>query len=167
MNQKKVGGLLILLSLTLGGILLVIMNEFYEKNLELGCFQNPACKEVESSLSISHLGIGVLSFILALGFYMVVFNKGEEEVLKRLEEEKNKQVQKDKFSIMLKMLNANEQTVLRAIKEQDGITQSTLVFRTGLSRSMVSEILKSFEAKNIIKKKKTGKTYSLHILEVF
>ena len=64
-------------------------------------------------------------------------------------------------------MDANEQKVLKAVKEQDGITQSTLKFRTDLSKSKVSQILTDFEKKHLITRELKGKTYSVHLMDNF
>ena len=165
MNTKKLGVIFLIIGIVVTLILISMVTGLYQSSNELGCFQNENCSRIESSLSIVHIAFGVVGFILALGIYILIFYKGEESILKRLEETKNNDVSKEKFNIMLKMLDDNEKKVLKAIKEQDGIQQSTLVIRTGLSRSKVSEILKGFEAKNLIKRKNKGRTMSVFLTE--
>ena len=91
------------------------------------------------------------------------FYKGEKEVLKQLEDEKKRQIHTERLNIMLMMLDPLEQRIFKAVIEQDGIEQNTLTLRTNLSRSKVSEVLKSFEEKNLIKRKKKGKTLQIFI----
>ena len=38
-------------------------------------------KKIETSLSIIHLAFGVFGFLFALGFYLLVFSKGEEAIV--------------------------------------------------------------------------------------
>ena len=76
-------------------------------------------------------------------------------------------IEHDKFGLILKSMDANEQKVLKAVKEQDGITQSTLKFRTDLSKSKVSQILTDFEKKHLITRELKGKTYSVHLMDNF
>ena len=64
-------------------------------------------------------------------------------------------------------MDDNERKVLKAIKEQEGITQSTLKFRTDLSKAKVSQILTDFEKKHLIKRESKGKTYSVYLTENF
>ena len=116
---------------------------------------------------MSHIAIGFVSFIFALGFYLLFFNKGEEAILKRLEQEKNTKLQEDKFNVVLKIMDDNEKNVINAVKEQDGITQTTLRYRTDLSKAKISQILTDFEKKNIIRRIQKGKTYSVHLIQNF
>ncbi|QQG39278.1 MAG: winged helix-turn-helix transcriptional regulator [Candidatus Woesearchaeota archaeon] len=64
---------------------------------------------------------------------------------------------------MLKFLDENERKVLKVIKDEEGISQSSLRFRTNLSKATVSQILSSFEKKGIVKREVEGKTYSVYL----
>ena len=56
---------------------------------------------------------------------------------------------------------------MSAVKEQDGITQTTLRFRTDLSKAKISQILTDFEKKNLIKREEKGKTYAVYLTQNF
>ena len=101
--------------------------------MELGCMpQKEGCIEIESSLSITHIGVGVIVAALTLGLYMILFSKGEKEILERLEREKNMKLNDDKFAILLRAFDEHEQKVLHEIKEQPGIEQNTRRLKTDL-----------------------------------
>ena len=95
------------------------------------------------------------------------FSTSEEAILRRLEEEKNMKLQEDKFELVLKGMDENEKKVLKAIREQNGITQSTLKFRADLSKAKISQVLTDFERKNLIRREEKGKTYELFLSESF
>ena len=133
----------------------------------LQCYPTNECQRVESLLGLSHIAVGLISFIGALGIYLLFFSTSEEAILKRLEEEKSIKLEQNKFDFVLKAMDDNEQKVLKAIKEQEGITQSTLKFRTDLSKSKVSQILTDFEKKNLVKRELKGKTYAVYLAENF
>ena len=76
-------------------------------------------------------------------------------------------LEQDKFELILKAMDDNEKKVLKAIKEQEGITQSTLKFRTDLSKAKISQILTDFEKKNLVRRELKGKTYAVHLIENF
>lgn len=167
MESKKLGFLIIGMSIVLGFIMFSFMNKLSFQEEQLHCNPTGECKQVNSLLGLSHIAIGFISFILALGFYLLFFNRGEEAILKRLEEEKDTKLQEDKFGVVLKILDENEKKIINAIKDQDGITQTTLRYRTDLSKAKISQVLGDFEKKNLIKRIQKGKTYSVHLIMGF
>ncbi len=97
MENKKLGILLIVISLVVGGMFFYYSSNLANQGRELGCYPNEDCVGIERALSFSHIAVGVFSFILALGFYLIFFNKTEKAILNKLEEDKNKQVEENKF----------------------------------------------------------------------
>ena len=165
MNNKKLGITIIAISILVGIIVFIYNSQINEYRIKEGCAPtNEDCTQMESWLTLSHFAIGLLFGILSLGFYLIFFSKGEEEILKRLEDEKKDKINEGKFNIMLSMLDPVEQRVLKAIKEQNGITQQTLRIRNDISKAKLSQILTNFEKKNIIKRVKKGKTLEVHLI---
>ncbi len=158
MENKKLGLLLIVISILIGGIFIYYTSILSEQSREIGCFEKPDCIPLERGLSISHFAIGIFSFMFALGFYLLFFNKTDEKIMKRLEDEKNQRINDEKFNIILMALDSYEKKVLKAIKEQDGITQNTLRLRTDMSKAKLSYVLQELEKRNLIKRNKKGKT---------
>ncbi len=167
MENKKLGFVILSISLLASVLAFGFMGVLGRQTSALQCYPTNECQRVESLLGLSHLAIGLISFIGALGIYLLFFSTGEEAILKRLEEEKSMKIGQDKFELILKAMDENEKKVLKAIKEQEGITQSTLKFRTDLSKSKVSQILTDFERKNLVKREIKGKTYSVYLAENF
>ena len=244
METKKLGFLIIGMSIVLGFIIFNFMDSLSLQSNKMQCNPTHECKQINSVLGVSHIAIGFLAFIFALGFYLLFFNKDEKEILEKygfnnpnsinnmnslnnnpinnsnnnintlnnnpiiknfndknnnsLNNNKliknlnyqnnnplisniNNQVnnlikegqinttyqENDKFSLLLRPLDDSQKKVLMAIKEQEGITQSTLRFRTDLSKSKVSQILTDFEKKNLVERKAKGKTYSVFLAENF
>ena len=99
----------------------------------------------------------------ALGIYLVFFEKSQKAIISTLEQQKQIQVGEEKFDILLKGLNQDEQKVLKAVKEQDGITQQTLRLRTDLHKSKLSIVLDGLEKKGLIAKVQKGKTNQIYL----
>jgi len=158
MENKKLGLLLIVIGVLVGGIFIYYNSTLSEQSKEMGCFDNKDCFAIERGLSISHFAIGIFSFILALGFYLLFFNKTDEKIMKRLEDEKNKKIANEKFEWILKALDDHEKKVLKAVREQGGITQNTLRLRTNMSKAKLSYVLQELEKRNLVKRVKKGKT---------
>ena len=167
MENKKLGMVILSISAAAAVLSFGFMGILGRQTTALQCYPTNECQRVESLIGLSHIAVGLISFIGALGIYLLFFSTSEEAILRRLEEEKNMKIDHDKFGLIMKAMDDNEQKVLKAIKEQEGITQSTLKFRTDLSKAKVSQILTSFEKKHLIKRELKGKTYSVHLMENF
>ena len=163
MENKKLGILLIIISLIVGGVFIYFTTNLSKQSQELGCFDKKGCLVIERGLSISHIAIGIFSFILALGFYLLFFNKTEKAIMEKLEKEKDEKIDNAKFEMLFKALDSYEQKVIRAIKEQDGITQNTLRLRVNMSKAKLSYVLQELEKRELIKRIKKGKTLAIHL----
>ncbi len=163
MENKKLGIILIIISILVGGIFVMYSINLSENSKEEGCFPNENCLVIERSLTINNFAIGVLSFILALGFYLIFFNKTEKAILDKLESEKNQKIEDMKFDILLKALDPFEQKVIRAVREQPGITQNTLRIKTDMSKAKLSYVLQELERRGIVKRAEKGKTLEIYL----
>ena len=167
MENKKLGFVILSISVVASVVAFGFMGLLGRQTTALQCYPTNECQRVESLMGLSHIAVGLISFIGALGIYLLFFSTSEDAILKRLEEEKNMKIEEDKFGLVLKVMDENEQKVLKAIKEQEGITQSTLKFRTDLSKAKISQILTGFEKKRLIKRELKGKTYAVYLMENF
>ncbi len=163
MENKKLGILMVTISLIFFVFLIYFSNNLSVKYNELGCNSSEECVEVGKLFSFTNLSFGFFGFMLALGFYLLFFNKTDEKIMKRLEDEKNNKIGEEKFEIILKALGDYEKRVLKAVKEQDGITQSTLKLRTNMSKAKLSYVLQELEKRNLIKRIPEGKTLKVFL----
>ena len=167
MENKKLGFVVLSISIVASIVAFGFMGVLGKQTSALQCYPTNECQRVESLLGLSHIAVGLISFIGALGIYLLFFSTSEEAIMKRLEEEKQMKIEQNKFDLILKAMDDNERKVLTAIREQEGITQSTLKYRTDLSKAKVSQILTDFEKKHLIKREAQGKTYSVYLAENF
>ncbi|MEK6943276.1 MAG: hypothetical protein AABX00_04400 [Nanoarchaeota archaeon] len=167
MENKKLGLLILAISIAAGVLSFSFMGLLNKQTTSLQCYPTQECQRVESLIGLSHLAVGLISFIGALGVYLLFFSTSEEAIMKRLEQEKDMKIGEGKFELVLKGLDENEKKVIKAIREQEGITQTTLKFRTDLSKAKVSQILTDFEKKHLIQREAKGKTYSVYLMDNF
>jgi len=167
MINKKIGYFLIIFAISLFGILVVITGALRTESEILGCFERPECEYIDTSLSLTHFAFGIIGFVLALGVYLIFFYTGEKEILQRLEEQKNHEIESKRFEILLSALDEFEGKLLSLVKEEDGVAQNSLVLRSNLSKSKVSEVLKSLESKNLIKRQKKRKNNYVFLSKSF
>src|SRR3989344_3972135 len=149
MENKKLGILMVVISLIFFLFLIYFNMKLSENSSKSECNPTEECKAIESIFTITHIGFG---------FYLLFFNKTEERIFKRLEDDKNKKINEEKFEIILKALDDYEKKVLRAVKEQDGITQNTLRLRTNMSKAKLSYVLQELEKRNLVRRIPKGKT---------
>ncbi len=163
MENKKIGIVILTISVLLLLVFVVLINSLNQEAEALGCFEKTGCKSIETSLSIVHFAFGAFGFLFSLGFYLIFFSKGDKAIIKRLEEDTKKRLGEEKFSILLQGLNPFEQRVIKAVREQPGVTQNTLRLRTNTSKAKLSQILKDLEKKNLIKREKERKTLAIYL----
>lgn len=163
MENKKLGVLLLVISLIFGFFLIYYNLNMGEKSVELGCNVPEGCENVQQLLTITNMGFGFFGFMLALGFYLLFFNKTEERIMKRLEEQKINQIEEERFFIILKALDEYEKRVMQLVREQDGITQNTLRLRANLSKAKLSYVLQELEKRGLVKRIPKGKTLEIHL----
>lgn len=167
MNHKKIGVLILVLAIILLGIFLFVIQSLNQQIQTLGCFADPSCKQVETSLSIVHFAFGIFGFLFSLGFYLLVFSKGEEAIVKRLEADTSRKLDVEKFTILLKGLDEYEKKILSTVREQNGITQQTLRLRTNFSKAKLSQVLSTLEKKGLVRREKDKKTLAVYLTHEF
>jgi uncharacterized membrane protein len=70
---------------------------------------------------------------------------------------------KKNLDVLKRALNEDEKALIEMISETEGVTQDSIRFKTGFSKSKVSTLLSEMEKKDIIIREKLGRTYKLFI----
>ena len=179
MNQRYLGVILIVISV-LSGVTTYVVYKQEQQTLNIlleekgTCFlEDGTCVHEQANTSFFVLSlISLALFILAL--YLLIFDRAQRliqdhhlEVSNALAKAKQHEREKDEFSSFLEAFDETEQTILKAIRQQEGITQSTLQYKTGLSKTRLSLILRALEEKNIVARKLTGKTKKIFLKKTF
>lgn len=165
MNNKTLGVILIILSLLIG-ISFGVYKYQAEKDIRSRLLPGGECPRegpcphalLNQLVFPTYIILILLVSLLSLGFYLIFFEKSEKAILKEIKEVKKKEKADEKFRVLLSALNDEEKKVMKAVKEQEGIMQSTLRFRTDMSKSKLSAVLKGLEKKNLVKRVQKGKT---------
>lgn len=166
MDNKKLGVILIGTCVLLAIIVLAFDKQLTE-HMETTCEcedmkDNAFCPMNGQAHWQTYAGLILTTAIAALGVYLIFFEKSQKEIVSALKKQKQIKVNEEKFSILLKGLDKDEQKVLKAVKEQDGITQQTLRLRADLHKSKLSIVLDGLEKKNLIKRVAKGKTKQVY-----
>lgn len=166
MDNKKLGIIVIALSILVGLIIWGFHNQIIklsEENCSCStCKTGDVCKADKFS-PLWTGGLAVIFTFFSLGVYLLFFEKSHQTLVKKIEEDKFRITQDEKFNYILLGLNEDEKKVLSAVKEQDGITQQTLRLRTNLHKSKLSILVGILEQKGLIKKVKKGKTNQIFL----
>lgn len=180
MNQKQLGLVLIIVGVVLA--LLVLILKLQIDNVYIADYseEHGTCITPEGTclhtqtLVYSFIAWGISLAVLLLGIYLFFFDTTQQRLLEQnamiaeaLKAARKKTGTQEKFDSFLAGFSEDEQNVLRAVHAQDGILQSTLRFRTSLSKSMLSHVLAELERKNIVARKPKGKSKEVFLKKKF
>ncbi len=161
MDPKKVGGVLFVLGVILLVVFVFSFQSMSEKSEQLGCFQEEDCLPVVKTFTWVHIGFGVFGFVLALGFYMFFFAKGDKALLDHLDKREASLEGEEKLAVLMLGLDEFEKKVVSEVRKQSGITQSTLRLRADMSKAKLSQVLGGLEKKGLIKREQQKKTLAV------
>ena len=163
MDNKKLGIALVIFCIFIAIIFFSFKSQIAKIN-EAGCTcavmeEGGVCTADQYHIGIiDYVSLALIFSMLALGIYLIFFEKSQKAIISTLEKQKHIQAEDEKFNILLKGLNKDEQTIIKAVKDQDGITQQTLRLRTDIHKSKLSILLDGLEKKGLIARKEKGKT---------
>lgn len=170
MDNKKLGIILMVSSVAMLALLAIIRGSIisaYQPEIDRYILAGESCPsdpelcphEQRSQAQIPLFIAGAfLVGVMALGAYLIFFEKSQKEIISALKKEKHIQTEDEKFGILLKGLSADEQKIINAVREQDGITQQTLRLRADMHKSKLSIVLDGLEKKGLVKRVAKGKT---------
>ena len=169
MDNKKLGVIILIAGFVIASIIFgvkinhdIVVSKIVSQ--QGTCFlKDGTCLHEDKNLWMYIAGWIFSAAIIALGIYLVVFEKSQKAIISTLEKQKQVQEDDEKFEILLKGLDEDEKKVIKAVREQDGITQQTLRLRTDLHKSKLSIVLDSLESKGLIKRVPEGKTNKVFI----
>mgnify|MGYP001609657410 CR=1 FL=1 len=177
MNQKQIGVIVLSFAVILGVIFLFVnlqQNMYIEQLIAARggecILDDGTCLHADRNWLVFYGGGALAVALLTLGMYLIFFDKTQKilmqqhtEVASALQDAKGR----DEFKAFLSGFSEEEKKVLEQVKEQEGITQSTLRYKTGMSKTSLSLLLKQLEEKGIISRKESGKTNEVYLQKKF
>ncbi len=177
MNQKQIGIILLIVGILSAMFVYVVKvreDTYIEAIIEAqggSCYlDDGTCLHEDRNYTPLIIGTIVALALILLGVYLLIFDRTQKalaqqnvQIAEALKTAKKEEDVKGKFDAFLSGFSAEEQKVLRAVHEQDGILQSTLRYRTGQSKATLSLLLKGLEEKNVISRKASGKTNKVYL----
>ncbi len=176
MEQKKIGVILIIIGIVIGGFVYLAklrednyINEIIKETNS--CYlTDGTCLHEDRDWTLHVIGwvmsFGLILFGIYIGFIdktQKVLYEHQKKVSKALYDAKTK----DEFKAYISAFNDDEKRILKAVHEQDGIKQATLRFRTGMSKTALSLLLKNLEERKVISRKAAGKTNEVFLVKRF
>ena len=179
MDNKKIGIIIICTGLLFGVILVILslqinaLTAFLMQQSGGNCFVNGKCVHEQNTFPLI-FGAVFVALTISFGLYLIYFAKktqdfegAQRDMLETIKSSKNEELKGERFNILLGGLDEFEKKVLIAVKEQDGISQSTLKYRTDLTKSKLSMVLAQLEKKGLVSKVKKGKTNDIFLKKAF
>lgn len=162
MKNKYVGYLIIAVTLIFGFIV-YSYKITAEKVMGLSCSEGSQCSMSQGIIFLTNVSIALMALLILMGIYLVLFSRDEVVVHRQIIRKESKLNGEKKFDIIMSALNEDEKKVITAVKEQEGITQSTLKFRTDFSKAKLSIVLSDMEKRGLIVREPEGNTYKVYL----
>ena len=177
MNQKQIGIMLIIIGVIIAGFTFIAKIR-EDKQIETiitlqggSCYlPDGTCLHEDRDYTLYIIGFVVSAAILVLGIYLIFFNRTEKMIEKQATELKKELSESKKikeFDAFLSGFTDDEKKVVEAVHNQEGILQSTLRYKTGMSKTGLSLLLKSLEERGIITRTEEGKSNKVFLKKKF
>jgi uncharacterized membrane protein len=180
MNQKQIGVIVLVIGILLAVFVFVLKAkedaEIHGVIEDTGsCYlEDGTCLHEEQDWTMYVIGWILSAALIILGVYLIFFDKTQQKLAEHqrkvssaLRQAKKEDTGKEKFKAFLAGFDGDTRNVIKAVKEQDGIKQSTLRYRTGMSKTGLSLMLKELEKKGFVSRKKSGKTNQVFLRKRF
>lgn len=118
-----------------------------------------------ASLLLTEESLSILRYRLTLSFIAGIAAGALFYMWAKPEEAQERRGLDKSYAILERALSEDEALLLEIIRENEGITQDSLRFRTGFSKSKVSALLLNLEKKGIITRERLGRTYKVFIAD--
>lgn len=158
-RERIIGAILIITAIAIFGLCIVVqdaLSSAADQVLAVGgdCTAGGTCLHEQA---VNYVLIGAIPSLIVLlsGVYLSFFLE-----VSKYKQSRNKD---EEFELIMKGLPAEEQEVLRAVRKDDGVTQSTLKYRVSMSKSKLSQTLSELEERELLSRSPKGKTKAIHL----
>ena len=142
------------------GIIISLFNKALNEIVATSCTEGLSCPMWKSIAFQTNVSIGIMSFVVLIGIYLIFFGKEVQTVTKTVKEQINpKNITKDNYKKIIDNLTDDEKAVFEKVIESEGTAfQSDLVDKTQFHKVKVTRILDKLEGKGLIERKRRGMT---------
>jgi hypothetical protein len=160
--KNRIAGFIIIGIAALIGFVIFSFNRALTNIVSTSCSHGTTCPMWGSINFQTNVGIGIMSFIVLIGLYLIFFGK-EEKIVTRLKKIKEqiepKKITKENYKKIMNGLSSDEKLILgKVIDSQGTIFQSDVVNKTKFPKAKVTRILDKLEGKGLVERKRRGMT---------
>ncbi len=155
LRRRTVGYLIIGIAALIGAIIYAF-NRALTDIVNATCDHGASCSMWASIRFQTTVSLAIMTAILLIGLYFVVF--GERQQQKREAEEARK-FSTERYEALKKTLSKAEDDLMKRVVAADGtIFQSALGEQTGMTKVKVTRLLDKLEGRGLIERKRRGMT---------
>ena len=170
MEIKYLGGGVVIIGLILLGVLYGfylqenMYIEAYTENNAGSCFTDEGiCLHADRSYLLYIIGGSLSLMLVGVGSYMFLYGTTQKRYNDNIVNALHEVKAHDAFTAFLAGFTDDEQAILKVVKKQEGIKQSTLRYKTGIAKAKLSLLLKSLEGRGVISHQVVGKTNQVYM----
>jgi uncharacterized membrane protein len=160
--KNRIAGFIIIGIAALIGFVIFSFNRALTNIVNASCSHGSSCPMWGTINFETNISIGIMSFVVIIGLYLIFFGK-EEKIVTRLKKIKEqvepKKITKENYKKIMNGLSSDEKLVLgKVIDSQGTIFQSDVVNKTKFPKAKVTRILDKLEGKGLVERKRRGMT---------
>jgi uncharacterized membrane protein len=160
--KNRIAGFIVIGIAALIGFVIFSFNRALTNIVNTSCSHGSSCPMWGTINFETNISIGIMSFVVIIGLYLIFFGK-EEKIVTRLKKIKEqvepKKITKENYKKIMNGLNSDEKLVLgKVIDSQGTIFQSDVVNKTKFPKAKVTRILDKLEGKGLVERKRRGMT---------
>jgi uncharacterized membrane protein len=155
MKNRVVGFIVVTISLIIGFITWSF-NRALTAIVSTSCTHGDTCPMWGDIKFQTNVSIGLVVFVMLVGFYLIFFGQERVEIIKKIRERVKSEPKKNYSKLKL---SAEEKKLMNIVLQSEGaMFQSDLVEKSGFDKVKVSRLLDRLEGQQLIERKRRGMT---------